>query len=103
MVFAFLSEGGLPPIWIFIALGGIIHYGGLVVYRIWFHPLAKFPGPKIAALTYWYESYYDLIRNGGAQYPRRIREMYARYGQVVRINPDGTLGIYFAYCFPPFL
>jgi hypothetical protein len=30
----------------------------IIVYRIWFHPLAKFPGPVLAKVTNLYGGYY---------------------------------------------
>ncbi|KAK3387782.1 cytochrome P450 monooxygenase-like protein [Podospora didyma] len=59
----------------------------IVLYNISpFHPLASFPGPKIAAVSYLYEAYYDWILAG--RYGHTIREMHERYGPIVRINPD---------------
>ncbi|KAL4804399.1 cytochrome P450 [Aspergillus unguis] len=61
-------------------------YGlALLVYRLWFSPLAKFPGPKIAAATVWYENYHDAIRWG--QYAFEIEKMHKKYGPIVRISP----------------
>ncbi|KAF4459440.1 benzoate 4-monooxygenase cytochrome p450 [Fusarium albosuccineum] len=51
-----------------------------------FHPLAGFPGPKIAAASYAYEAYYDWWRLG--RYGHKIRRMHEQYGPIVRINPD---------------
>ncbi|KAI9813881.1 MAG: hypothetical protein M1826_002368 [Phylliscum demangeonii] len=56
-----------------------------IVYRLYFSPIAKFPGPKIAAMTMWYEFYYDVLKAG--RYTWRIREMHEKYGPIVRINP----------------
>ena len=52
---------------------------GTVVYRLFFHPLASFPGPKLAIATYCYEWYYDLILGG--QYTFKLKELHERYGK----------------------
>ncbi|USP82213.1 Cytochrome P450 [Curvularia clavata] len=66
-----------------IVLSYVITLG---LYRLTIHPLAKIPGPRIAALTSWYEIYYDVWQGG--QYFRKIREMHQIYGPIVRISPN---------------
>lgn len=56
----------------------VVYLIGLSCYRLVFSPLAKFPGPKLAALTLWYEFYYDVVKRG--QYLFRIRDMHEQYG-----------------------
>ncbi|KAI0179038.1 cytochrome P450 [Hypoxylon sp. FL1284] len=48
-------------------------------------PLAGIPGPKIAALTFWYEIYYDVWLGG--QYFKKVADLHKKYGPIVRINP----------------
>ena len=38
---------------------------GFVVTQLYLHPLSRFPGPRIAAVTRWYEFYQDVICDGG--------------------------------------
>jgi cytochrome P450 len=64
----------------------IFYIAGLYVYRLTLHPLAKFPGSKLAAISLWYEFYYDGIQRG--QYIFRIQKMHEKYGPIVRIAPD---------------
>lgn len=64
---------------------GILWGVGLVVYRVFLSPLAKFPGRKLAAWTMWYEFYYQAVKGG--QYPWEIQKMHEEYGPIVRINP----------------
>ena len=33
----------------------------IIIYRIWFHPLAKHPGPFLAKFTDWYSVYHCAI------------------------------------------
>lgn len=51
---------------------------GLTIHRLLLHPLARIPGPRIAALTGWYEFYWDCPKQG--QYVFRIQEMHKIYG-----------------------
>ncbi len=50
----------------------------LVIQRLFFSPIAKFPGPKLAAITSWYELYYDVIHKG--KYLFEIEKMHDKYG-----------------------
>ncbi len=56
----------------------------LALYRLYFSPLAKFPGPKLAALTLWYEFYYDVIKRG--RYTWKIAELHTHYGMCRKLS-----------------
>ncbi|KAI0595140.1 trichodiene oxygenase [Biscogniauxia sp. FL1348] len=71
--------------WKHVAVAVVVYYASLVFYRLYLHPLAKFPGPKIAAISRWYEAYYDLILDG--QYTFKIEKMHKQYGPIIRISP----------------
>lgn len=57
----------------------------LVVTRLYLSPVAKFPGPKLAALSRWYEFYYDVILKG--QFTFHIQDLHRQYGKVDLLNP----------------
>ncbi|XXH00746.1 hypothetical protein Hte_007096 [Hypoxylon texense] len=69
--------------YVFIAV--VVYFPTLAIYRLWLHPLAAFPGPRLAAISRYYEAYYDVILAG--QYTFKIAEMHRKYGPIVRISP----------------
>jgi len=69
-----------------LILSGLGYPVLLALYRLTFHPLAKFPGPRIAAATKWYEFYYDCIKNGGGLFSYEIDRMHERYGIACSLN-----------------
>ena len=52
-----------------------------IVYRLFLSPVAKIPGPKLAALTSWYEVYYDIIKPG--KYVWKIKDLHDQCGKTV--------------------
>lgn len=62
-----------------LSVFSIFYVVGLYVYRVYFDPLSKIPGPKLAAASHWYEFYYDVILKG--RYTWRIWEMHKKYGK----------------------
>ncbi|TVY35178.1 Cyrochrome P450 monooxygenase [Lachnellula subtilissima] len=52
-------------IWVIVALV-VVWCIQTAVYRLYFSPIAHFPGPRLAALTLW---------------------LHAQYGPIIRINP----------------
>ncbi|KAI9150020.1 cytochrome protein [Paramyrothecium foliicola] len=72
-----------------LVIGFIIYKCAVVVYRLYFSPLAKFPGPKIVAASSLYEVIVDLWKN---DFHERLRLMHEKYGPIVRCSP-GELSI----------
>ncbi|KAK8092013.1 Cytochrome P450 [Apiospora hydei] len=64
----------------------LLYSVALAIYRVTLHPLAKFPGPKLAATTEWYEFYHDIVRQG--QFIWHIQKLHDQYGPIVRIMPN---------------
>ncbi|KAJ5167799.1 uncharacterized protein N7482_003393 [Penicillium canariense] len=68
-------------------LGSVLAYGLVTtVYRLHIHPLSRFPGPRLAALT----GLYEILCTAwpGGSFDDEIHRLHRLYGPVVRITPD---------------
>ena len=75
------------PVWA-TALVCIAYGLGLAFHRLYLSPLARFPGPKLAAATAWYEFFYDAVLHG--RYTFEIARMHKQYGKVESRDVGGT-------------
>ncbi|KAK6083774.1 hypothetical protein SCUP234_03633 [Seiridium cupressi] len=74
----------------FFSLYGV----GVVIYRLWFHPLRRLPGPKLQAITDLPAIYTSYVAGTSIH---RLTEFHRKYGPIVRIGPnrlalDGSVG-----------
>jgi hypothetical protein len=75
----------------------------LAVRRLVLSPLSRFPGPKLAALTGWYITYYEAFKDGAlVAHLEKLHEVYGEWrrhltvlkviqrfvGPVVRFGPN---------------
>ncbi|KAM0801931.1 cytochrome P450 [Usnea florida] len=58
----------------------------LVAQRLFFHPLRKFPGPRLAAITGWYETYHEAVLGG--TFVKQYGRWHKQFGPIVRIAPN---------------
>jgi hypothetical protein len=72
-------KGVLPPTPVLLGTALILYSLGLLIYRLFLHPLARFPGPKIAAVTSFYEGWFEIVRKG--QYSKEISRLHDVYGE----------------------
>jgi len=67
-----------------IAAAFIIYYLSRSVYRLYFHPLRNYPGPKLWAVTRVPHTYYRVT----GQLPFVIKRLHDQYGGVFRLGSN---------------
>ena len=68
--------------WLILTAALAVYITWTAFYRRFLHPLAKVPGPTLAAVTKLYQSYYNH------RYYLQIEKLHKKYGPIVRITPD---------------
>ncbi|EAU84278.2 benzoate 4-monooxygenase cytochrome P450 [Coprinopsis cinerea okayama7 len=69
-----------------LSLLGALWFLYVVVRRLVFHPLARLPGPPLAAITGHYKTYFDVVRGG--HWLRQLDRLHNKYGSVIRVGPN---------------
>lgn len=55
------------------------------IYNMYFHPLSRIPGPRLAAITRWWSFYYEIQH----AFPDKCREISEQYHtDIIRVAPN---------------
>ncbi|KFA75826.1 hypothetical protein S40288_01915 [Stachybotrys chartarum IBT 40288] len=79
------SSFGHVLAWLGVLAGAaVVYVVSVIIYRLFFHPLAKYPGPLLAKLTDAYQLYHAYKGDRHLEFHR----MHEKYGRVVRFGPN---------------
>ncbi|EME47424.1 hypothetical protein DOTSEDRAFT_123996 [Dothistroma septosporum NZE10] len=69
-----------------VAILGVLvaTFAAYVVYQLYFHPLARYPGPLLGRLTQWYDVYHAYVGDKHILF----YHLHQKYGTVVRFSPN---------------
>jgi hypothetical protein len=85
LLFLFHSHEATPINLTILLIGAaILSFLIYVVYQIWFHPLASFPGPFWASITDLWQVHQFL----SLKQPYNLTELHEKHGAFVRYGPD---------------
>ncbi|OJJ85332.1 cytochrome P450 [Aspergillus glaucus CBS 516.65] len=70
-----------------ISISIISYVLGRIIYNLYLHPLSRYPGPRLAAIS---SLYYIYWTNNG-QLHTKLKDLYDQYGDVVRIEPSSLV------------
>ncbi|KAH7135249.1 cytochrome P450 monooxygenase-like protein [Dendryphion nanum] len=80
-------ENGATALLLPTALATLVAYVVYTaIYNLYFHPLAKFPGPPLARATILWKAYVECVAN--RSFCHLLVDLHARYGDVVRVGPN---------------
>ncbi|KAJ2987027.1 hypothetical protein NUW58_g4730 [Xylaria curta] len=73
------------PLSMTILVGAIsLYVATRCIYLVYFHPLSKYPGPRLAAVSNLWYAYHWL----SGRYPFAVEKALEQYGDIVRVAPN---------------
>jgi hypothetical protein len=76
------SDSGIVALLAPAVLAAIITYAAyMVMYNMYFHPLAEVPGPPMAAVTIYWKAYVECIAN--RSFCHELVKLHAHYGMTI--------------------
>lgn len=61
------------------------------LYNVFFHPLAKFPGPRASGITEWWKTYIEVVKQESMVH--LLVKLHEKYGDIVRVGPNEVSAI----------
>lgn len=61
-----------------------LYWTGSIIYALYLHPLSKYPGPRLWAISRIPYAFY--LQRG--RLPHRVKKLHDQYGTIIRIAPD---------------
>lgn len=78
-------ESNSVGVLLFTALATIVAYGLYsVLYNVYFHPLARFPGPPLASTTIYWKAYVECVAN--RSFCHELVKLHAQYGKSIHVR-----------------
>ncbi|KZF24030.1 cytochrome P450 [Xylona heveae TC161] len=70
-------------IWLLVALSIALCP---IIYNVFFHPLRRFPGPRMAGATSWWKAYKEVFQQ--ETLAQLLFDLHRKHGDIVRIGPN---------------
>lgn len=64
---------------------------GVAAYNVYFHPLAKVPGPKLAAVTSLYKTYFNAT--DGSKFYLQIAKLHEQFGLSASLSSASLIDV----------
>lgn len=68
-----------------LILSWLLYNVTTVIYNLYFHPLARFPGPRLAAASDCWQAYVEVIKEECLS--KKLLDLHARYGMYMIAAP----------------